>query len=69
MVRSVAKEFVKKPIVDHPPTRNDREIAEAEAKMDRVEAAVALLHREEREGDYSPVVAAVKEERLLENFR
>ena len=69
IVRTVAKEFVKKPIADHPRTQNDKELSDAEAKMDRVEAAIEQLHREENVDEYSPIVTGVKEARLLESFR
>ena len=69
VVRSVAKQFIKKPLTDYPETQNDLNIAENEATMDRVEAELEQLHKEENEDRYSPLIVGVKESRLLENFR
>ena len=66
---SFAKETFKKPLPDRPLTQNDKDMVAAESTMDRVEAEVAQPHREEKGEQYSPLVAGVKEARLLETFR
>ena len=66
---SVSKSFLKKGTSDHAPTQNDKDLMEAETKMDRIEGQMEQLYKNQDTNDYSPVIAVVKENRLLENFR
>ena len=69
IVRSVAKKIERQALSKHTSTQNDRDIQEAEDKMDRIEYEVMRLHKSASEDDFSPVIADVKEARLMENFR
>ena len=68
-MRAVAIKLERKGTSDHVPTQNDKDVKEAEDKMDRIEYEVMRLHKSASDEDYSPVVASVKENRLMENFR
>lgn len=65
----MAKKLERKYIARHNATENDKDIMNGENKLDRLEAAVEQLHRSATEENYSPVIAAVKEKRLMESFR
>ena len=68
-VSSVAKTLLKKPVKDHKPTQNDKDIVAAELKLSRIEGAIEKLHRSQNQDDFCPVVTSAKEKRLLESFR
>ena len=69
IVRSVARKLERKYVPKHSPSQNDKDVENAEARLDRIEGEVMHLHRESQNTEYSPVIAGVKEQRLLENFR
>ena len=58
-----------KAISEHKKTENDKEMEESEKKLDRIEYEVMKLHSEKPDEEFSPVVAEVRETRLMENFR